>query len=147
MRRLITPIFMLAVCLGGIGYMRGWFTVTPTPNAEKKTRYTVDVNPAKFNSDKAAFLRYATPIVSDLEKKLNDLIARSKQADPAAQPMLQQEIDDLTKQHQALQQDVKNLDSASPESFETSKTQVQQNIDNLQTGFKRTFGRVQNGGN
>jgi len=139
MRHLITPLVVLAVGVAVVGYVRGWYTFSSVLAGDSKTRMTVVVDQKKWQQDRDAFVRRATPIIGQLEKKLNDLVAQSKQADPAAQPAINQEIQNLTQKHEELKNDVKNLENGTQDHWEANGSQVSQKLDNLKTGFQRVF--------
>jgi len=51
MKNLIVLIVLVATCLAGVGWYRGWFTVTNEPAGNEKSKITVTVDKEKIHAD------------------------------------------------------------------------------------------------
>ena len=65
MNRFLMLVLVLVAAVGALGYWRGWFSVT------KEGKVDVQVDPAKFKQDKAAFSK----TVGEQSKVLKDKVA------------------------------------------------------------------------
>ncbi len=60
MKTLFTILFLVIVVAVGIGFYRGWFTVTnPASNQQNKTNINLEVDGNKMNDDAEAIKRKA----------------------------------------------------------------------------------------
>ena len=128
MKKVLVVVLVLLVGVGALGYWRGWFSVTKAG--------TVDVqgDPAKFEQDKEAFSK----TVGENTKALKAKIAGLGKNPEGLTDEDKKELAELKKKHERLEIQLRELEDAGPEKFESlkkdlSKTlkEVEQKIEEL----------------
>jgi chromosome segregation ATPase len=101
MKKLLFFVLVLIVAIGALGYWRGWFSVTDDG------KVGVHVDPAKFKKDQVAGLWQKTAELTGDEKA-----------------HAENELADLEKKHERLENQLKELTDAGEDRFETIKQDI-----------------------
>ena len=132
MKKLLVVILVLLVGVAALGYGRGWFSVT------KEGKVDFQTDPAKFKQDKEAFSKTVGEKTKALKERIASLWTKADglKADDKAQA--KKELAELEKKHERLEKQVKELEDAGPDKFESIKqdlskalAEVEQKIEEL----------------
>jgi chromosome segregation ATPase len=141
MKKLLVVGLVLLVGIGALGYWRGWFSV----NKVDKVDVHVHVDPAKFKQDKEAFSK----TVGEKAKTLQDKMARLwKKADGLTgdeKTRAQQELGELKKQHDRLEQQIKELDEAGEDRFESTKQDLAKSLEEVEKKIEKLTEKLAKG--
>ena len=128
MKKVLVVVLVLLVGVAALGYWRGWFSVT------KEGTVDVQGDPAKFKQDKETFSKSVGENTEALKAKIASLGKNTEGLTDDDKKALAE----LKKKHERLEIQLKELDQAGPEKFESlkqdlSKTlkEVEQKIEEL----------------
>ena len=132
MKKFLIVVLVLAVALGAVGYWRGWFGVTRDGKVE------VQSDPAKFKQDKAAFSKSVGEKARAMKDQVAGLWTKSEGLTGDDKARAQKELGELKEKHERLEQQIKELDEAGEDRFESIKqdltkslAEVEQKIEEL----------------
>ncbi len=125
MKRLLVVVLVLLVGSTALGYWRGWFSVAREGGVD------VQVDPAKFKRDKAAFSK----TVGEKSKALKDQVARLwKKAEGLKgedKAHATKELADLEKKHDRLEKQLKELEDAGEDKFDGIKRDLSKSLEEV----------------
>jgi chromosome segregation ATPase len=132
MKNLLVLVLVLAVAVGVLGYWRGWFTVTTDGKVD------VQVNPAKFTQDREAFSKTFRAKAKATKDEVAGLWTKTERLTGEDKAHAQKELGELNKRHERLEQQLKELEDAGQDRFESIKqdlskalAEVQKKIEDL----------------
>ena len=133
MKKFLGLVVLLAVGVGALGYWRGWFSVNTVED-----KVDVQGHPTKFKQDRDAFSKTAGEKAKAMKEKLANLWKKTEGLSGDDKAHSQKELDELKKQHDRLEQQLKELEDAGEGKFDsikhdTSKAleEVEKKIDEL----------------
>jgi predicted metal-dependent phosphoesterase TrpH len=137
-KNLLIFVVVLAVAIGGLGYWRGWFSVSQ----EDK----VQVDPAKFKQDKEAFSKTAGEKAKAMKDQVASLWQKSEGLTDAEKASAQTELRELQKKHDRLEQQIKELDEAGQDRFESIKQDLSKNLKEVEEKIKESTKKLEKKG-
>jgi hypothetical protein len=123
MKNLLIVVLVLLVAAGALGYWQGWFSV----NKEGK----VDVDPAKFKEDKAAFSKTVGEKSRALKDQVASLWKKTEGLTGDDKAHAQKELAELEKKHERLEKQLKELDDAGQDRFESIKKDLSKTLEEV----------------
>jgi len=111
MRRLLFVVVMLALIAGAIGYSRGWFNVTNDGKVD------VQMDAAKFKEDREALSKTVSEKVKAMKVQVAGLFKKSEALAGESKADAQKELASLEKEHDRLEQQLRELDEAGKDRF------------------------------
>jgi hypothetical protein len=125
MKKLLAAAVVLVVAFGAVAWWQEWFKFEKNKTDDGKTHVGIAINKEKFQKDRDK-LKKAT---ADRSKGLKDQLAhwrdKAKGLTGAEKEKADKKIDALTKQHEALESKMKDLDGVSEDKFEALKKDVE----------------------
>ncbi len=132
MKKLLVVILVLLVGVAAVGYSRGWFSVT------KEGKVDVQADPAKFKQDKEAFSKTVGEKTKALKERIASLWTKTEGLKADDKVQAKKELAELEEKHERLEKQLKELEDAGPEKFESIKqdlskalAEVEQKIEEL----------------
>src|SRR5436309_15917941 len=122
MKKLLVFLFVLVVCVGALGYWRGWFGVT------HEGRGGVQVDSAKFKQDKDAFSKSAHEKAKGVKDQVAHLWKKSEGLTGDDKAHAERELADLEKKHDRLEHQLKDLGEAGEDKFEGLKLDLSNDL-------------------
>ncbi|HLN29366.1 MAG TPA: hypothetical protein VK395_16575 [Gemmataceae bacterium] len=126
MRKLVVVVLVLIVAVGALGYWQGWFSVT------KEGKVDVQVDPAKFKQDKAAFTKTVGEQSKVLKNKVASLWKKTEGLKGDDKARVEKELAELEKKHERLEQQIKELDDAGHDRFEGIKQDLSKTLEEVE---------------
>jgi chromosome segregation ATPase len=121
MKRLLVIVLVLVVAGGALGYWRGWFSVTNDGNG-------VQTDAAKLKDDQAAFIKTVGEKAKALKDQVAGLRKKSERLTDADKTQVQMELGELTKKHDRLEQQIKDLEDAGSGRFVSIKEDLSKTL-------------------
>ena len=126
MKKFLVVLLVLVVAVAALGYWRGWFSVT------KEGKGDVQVDQAKFKQDKAAFSKSVGEKAKAMKEKVASLWATSEGLSGDDKARAQKELGELKAKHDRLEQQIKELDEAGADRFESVKQDLSKNLEEVE---------------
>lgn len=138
MRKFLVVVLVVIVAVGALGYWRGWFSVT------RAGKVDVQVDSAKFKQDKEEFSKTVGAKAQAMKGQIANLWKNAEGLTGDEKDQAKNELGELQKKHDRLEQQIKELDDAGAGKFESirqdlSKTlaEVERHIEELTTKLER----------
>ena len=141
MRAFMVTALLLAVGIGVTGYTLGWFTVRSDLEKMKKDR---DAGLALFHSARADFQKRVETRLKAMDLNLVELKAKAQDARAVTKEKMHEAIANLNKKTEAAREELRELKTATPEQWEALKTHLDTSLEELETGFEKTYSRFMN---
>ena len=132
MRNILIFVLVLAMAAGAVGYWRGWFTVT------KDGKVDVQGNPTKFQQDREAFSKSVTAKATALKQRVHSLWEKSDKLSDADK----KELADLKTKHDRLEQQIKELDDAGEDKFDSIKQDLSKTLEDVEKRIEELAKKV-----
>lgn len=139
MKKFFLVLLILVVTAGAVGYWRGWFNVTTDG------KVGVQVDSAKFKQDKDAFSKTVGEKAKAIKDQVASLWKTSEGLAGDERAQAQKELGELNKKHERLEQQIKELEGAGQERFDSIKQdltkaleEVERKIQELTTKLEKT---------
>jgi len=132
MRNILVVVLVLAMAAGAVGYWRGWFTVA------KDGKVDVETNPTKFKKDKEAFSKSVSEKAKSLKHRVESLWEKSDKLSEADK----KELADLKVKHERLEQQIKALDDAGEDKFDSIKQDLSKNLEDVEKRIEELAKKV-----
>jgi len=126
MKKLLVVVLVLLVGGAALGYWRGWFSVT------KEGKVDVQVDSAKFKQDKEAFSKTAGEKAKALKDQVASLWKKSEGLTGDDKAHAEKELAELEKKHERLEQQLKELEGAGQDKFESIKQDLSKSLDDVE---------------
>jgi hypothetical protein len=126
MKNLLFMALVLAVVIGAVGYWRGWFNVTDHGKVE------VQVDKSNFNQDKKAFSKSVGEKASAIKAQVERLWDKSNALTGDEKAQTQKELTELKTKHDRLVQQIKELDDAGEDKFESIKKDLSRALEDVE---------------
>jgi chromosome segregation ATPase len=139
MKKLLVVVLVLVVVIGALGYWQGWFSVT------KEGKVDVQVDPAKFKQDKEAFSKTVGEKAKAMKQQVASLWEKSEGLTGDDKAQAQQELGDLKKKHDRLEQQLKDLDEAGPDRFESVKQDLSKTLEEVEKKIEDLTKKLEKG--
>jgi TolA-binding protein len=139
MKKFLIVVLVLIVAVSALGYWRGWFSVT------KDGKVDDQVDQAKLKQDKEAFSKTASEKTKSLKEQVANLWKKSEGLTGDDKAQAQKELDELTKKHERLEQQIKELDDAGPDRFESIKQDLAKNLDEVEKKIEDLTKKLEKG--
>ncbi len=161
MRAFIVMGLLLALGIGVTGFARGWFSFSTSSNEENKG-LTVDLEQAQKDRDAVFGLFLAAKSATDqktargdyqqqaqtrlkaMALNLDELKAKAQNGRAVTKEKMNEAIADLNKKIETAREEFRKLQYAAPERWEAIRAHLNTSLDELETGFEKTFARFMN---
>lgn len=122
MKRLLVFIVIVLIGVGILGYSRGWFDVTKEGN--------VSVDRDKFEKDKTAFNQMVSEKAKAVKETLGNLWKKTGAS--ADKTGVEKELKELETKHNRLEAQLKDLQEAGEQRFETLKADLTKELEEVE---------------
>ncbi|MBX9679777.1 MAG: hypothetical protein K2X38_13525 [Gemmataceae bacterium] len=122
MKRFLLFVVVVALIVGVIGYNRGWFHIGPEGAMD------VQMDAAKFKQDREAISKTVGEKVNILKTQMAGLFKKTEVLPSDAKADAQKELVALEKEHDRLEQQLRELDEAGKDRFVTVREDLNKNI-------------------
>jgi hypothetical protein len=122
MRNVLFIVLVLVVAVGVLGYWEGWYSLT------KEGHVDVQVNPTKFNQDKEEFSKTAGEQARAMKAKIAGLWEKTEGLTSEDKAKEQKELSELQKKHDRLLEQLKELENAGQDKFESIKQDLSKSL-------------------
>jgi chromosome segregation ATPase len=126
MKKFLVLVLVLVVALGALGYWRGWFSMT------REGKVDVQVDPAKFKQDKEAFSKTVGEKATAMKEQVASLWTKSEALTGDEKAHAQKELAELKKKHDRLEQQLKELEGAGQDRFESLKQDLSKSLEEVE---------------
>jgi TolA-binding protein len=126
MLRLLVVILVLLVAVGALGYWRGWYSLTEEGNVD------VQVDREKVEEDSEAFSKAVGEKATLIKDQVVSLWEKTEGLTGDDKAQVQKELGELEKQHDRLVQQIRELEDASPDRFESIKQDLSETLDDVE---------------
>jgi TolA-binding protein len=126
MKKFLVLVLVLVVAIGAFGYWRGWYSLT------KEGKVAVEVDPAKFKQDKEAFGKTVGEKAKAMKEQVASLWTKSEQLTGDDKAHAQKELGELKKKHDRLEQQIKELEAAGQDGFESIKQDLAKSLEEVE---------------
>jgi len=126
MKKLLIVVLVLLMGVAALGYWRGWFSVT------KEGKVDVQVDSAKFKQDKEAFSKTAGEKAKTMKDQVANLWKKSEGLTGDDKAHAEKELAELEKKHERLEQQLKELEGAGQDKFESIKQDLSKSLDDVE---------------
>jgi peptidoglycan hydrolase CwlO-like protein len=125
MKKFVVFLLVLVLAVGVLSYWRGWFSVT------KEGAVDVQVDSAKFKQDKDAFSKTVGAKASAIKDQVAGLWKKSEGLTGDAKAKTQKDLGALQEKHDRLDQQIKDLDDAGADRFQTIKADLTKSLEEV----------------
>lgn len=139
MMRLMAFVLVLLVAVGALGYWRGWFSLTT------KGKVDVQVDAGKFDQDKVDFSKAVGEKATTMKDQLAGLWEKSEGLTGDEKTRAQEELAELEKKHERLEQQIKELQNASQDKFKSIKLDLSKNLEEVEKKIKELTEKLDKG--
>jgi chromosome segregation ATPase len=122
MKNLVVAVLVVLAGVVALGYWRGWFNVT------KEGTTHVQVDRAKFEQDKEAFGKTVGKKTKALKEELASLWTKAEGLTGDDKAHAKTELAELEKKHERLEKQLKELEDASSDKFDSIKQDLSNNL-------------------
>jgi predicted nucleic acid-binding Zn-ribbon protein len=126
MKKLLVVVLVLLVGVAALGSWRGWFSVT------KEGTVDVQGDPAKFKQDKEAFTKTVGENTKALKSKIASLWKNTEGLKGDDKAHAEKELTELEKKHERIEKQLKELEVASSEKFESIKQDLSKTLKDVE---------------
>jgi chromosome segregation ATPase len=129
MKKLLIVVLVLVLVVGAVGvlgYSRGWFSVTRDGNVD------VQVDRTKFTQDRAAFSKTVGEKAKALKDRVANLWNQSEGLTGDEKVQAQKELGELKTKHDRLEEQIKDLDEAGQDRFESIKQDLSKSLEEVE---------------
>ena len=139
MKKLLVVVLVLVVAVGALGYWRGWFSVT------KEGKVDVQVDPAKFKQDKEAFSKTVGEKAKAMKDQVASLWKKSEGLTGDDKAHAEKELGELEKKHDRLEQQIKELEDAGQDRFESIKQDLSKTLEEVEKKIEELTKKLEKG--
>jgi cell division protein FtsB len=139
MRRILVVVLLLVVAVGALGYWRGWFSVT------REGQVDVQVDQAKFKQDKVAFSKTVGEKAKAIKDQVASLWNKTEGLTGDDKAHAQKELGELRKKHDRLEQQIKELEDASQDGFESIKQDLSTTLEEVEKKIEELTKKLEKG--
>jgi phage-related minor tail protein len=139
MKKLLVVVLVLIVAVGVLGYWQGWFSVTTNGKVE------VQVDAAKFKQDKEAFSKTVGEKTRTMKEQVANLWKKSEELTGDDKAQAQKELGELKKKHDRLEQQIKELDAAGQDRFESIRQDLSNNLADVEKRIEELTKKLEKG--
>jgi hypothetical protein len=127
MKNFVILLLVVAVAAGGLGYYRGWFSVT------NDGKVGVQVDAAKFKQDKEAFTKSVSTKTKAMKEQVTHLWTKSEGLTGDEKAHAQKELSELKLQHDRIESRLRELDEVGESNFDTTRQDLNRTLDEVET--------------
>jgi ERCC4-type nuclease len=121
MKKVLIAAGVLVVAFVVVAWWQGWFKIEKTKTDDGQTHVGVKLNKEKFQQDRDKLKKAAAERSKGLKDRLARLRDKAKGLTGADKEKANQEIDALSKKHEAIESKIKDLEGVSEDKFEGLK--------------------------
>lgn len=125
MKKILIVVLVLLVGVASLGYWRGWFSVTKEGNTD------VRVDLAKFKQDKDAFGKSVGEKTRVLKDRIAGLWTKAEGLTGDEKAYAKKELAELEKKHERLEKQLKELEGADADRFESLKQDLSRALEEV----------------
>jgi TolA-binding protein len=122
MKKVLLVVLVLVVAVGVLAYWRGWLSVA------KDGKVDVQVDSAKFKQDKEAFSKTVGEKAKAMKDQVAGLWKKSEHLTGDDKAHVQKELGELKEKHSHLEQQIKELDDAGQDRFDSIKADLAKSL-------------------
>jgi hypothetical protein len=127
MKKLLVVAVVLLVAIGALAYWRGWLSVG------KEGKVDVQVDSTKFKQDKEAFSKTVGEKARAMKDQVAGLWTKTEKLTGDDKAHAQEELGELTKKHDRLEQQIKELEDAGQDRFDGIKQDLSKSLAEVDT--------------
>lgn len=135
MKSFLILLLVVVVVVGVIAYERNWFTFSASAQ-DGSVQINASINSEQWRIDRDEYRQKADAQLAEGSKKLDELKARSANANGEARLALNKAVDDMNRKYQAARADLKELENAGKEQWQSARTKLGQALDDLKRWFE-----------
>lgn len=139
MKKILVLVLVLVAAIGGLGYWRGWFSFS------KEGKVDVQVDPAKFKQDKEAFGKTVGEKAKATKDQITNLWTKSEGLTGDEKAHAQKELSELKKKHERLERQLKELEDAGPDRFESTKQDLSKALEEVESQIEELTKMLEKG--
>jgi DNA anti-recombination protein RmuC len=129
MRRVLVVVLVLVVGVGVLGYWRGWFSFTKE-GADGKVQVHFDT--AQFNKDKEVFGKTVNEKAKVMKDQVASLWKKTEGLTGDDKAQAQKELTELNQKHGRLEKQIKELEDAGRDKFESIKEDLSKSLEEVE---------------
>jgi predicted nucleic acid-binding Zn-ribbon protein len=126
MKKLLVVVLVLLVGIAALGYWRGWFSVTSRGDTD------VQVDQAKFKRDKDTFSTTVGEKTRALKSRITSLWTKTEGLTGDEKTRAKKELGELEKKHERLERQLKELEDAGTDKFESIKQDLSRALEDVE---------------
>lgn len=131
MKKLLIPVIILILIVGGIGLWRGWFTI--------------QTDPAKFKKDREALSKTFGEKAKALKTRISTLMKKSEGLQGEEKSSVEKELAELQKKHDLLEKQIKETAESGMDTFGTLEREMTENHDALEKQIEQLTRKLEKG--
>lgn len=131
MKKLLIPVIVLILIVGGIGLWRGWFTV--------------QTDPAKFKQDREALSKTFSEKAKAMKTRISTLMKKSESLQGEEKKLIEKELAELQKKHDLIEQQIKEIADSGMDTFGTLERELTQNHDEVEKLIEQITQKLEKG--
>lgn len=136
MRRIVAILFLAVVAIVGLGIYQGWLHAR-FGDDERHVGVSVEVDRARFNETKQAYLKRAESRLREFESQLSDMRLRTADAPAETRAEREQELQRLEDRRTTARQQLRDIEKAPEDGWDDLRAHVDEAVDDLVRGIKR----------
>jgi len=137
MKKLLIFVLVLAVAVGALGYWRGWFDVS----REKGVQVDAD----KFKKDREEFSKTVSEKAKVVKNKFANLWKKSEGLTGDEKVQTEKELAELEKKHERLVSQLKELEDAGQDRFESIKQDLSKTLEEVDRKMQALTKKLEKG--
>jgi chromosome segregation ATPase len=125
-KKILVIVLVLVVAVGALGYWRGWFTLTTAG------KFDVHTDAVKFKQDREAFAKTVGEKAKALKARFAALWTKSEGLTGDDKAHAQKELADLKARHDRIEEQLKEIEDAGPDRFESVKEDLTKALEDVE---------------
>jgi Skp family chaperone for outer membrane proteins len=154
MKKFLLFVLVLAVGVGALGYWREWFTVNKegkvdvqvdSAKSDQDRKSLIQVDSAKFDQDRKAFSKSVGAKAKTLKDDVAHLWKKSESLSGDEKTQAQKELGELQTKHDRLEQQLKQLDDAGQDKFDSIKQDLEKSLEEVEKKIEELTKKLNKG--
>jgi chromosome segregation ATPase len=139
MRNILIVVLVVIVAIGGLGYWRGWFSVSTEGKVDVK------VDSMKFKQDKDDFGKTVGEKTKAIKTQVASLWKKTEGLTGEDKAHAEKELAELEKKHERLEKQIKELEDSGQEKFESIRQDLSKNLEEVEKKIEELTKKVDKG--
>jgi uncharacterized protein HemX len=138
MKKLLLFVLLLAVVVGVVGYVRGWYTVS-------ENKKDIQFDAAKFDHDKKAASKKVSEDAKLLKEKAANLWKKTEGLTGDDKVQAQKDLGELQSKHDRIEKQIKDLDEAGEDKFAGIEADLKKSLQEVEDKIKELSAKLEKG--